>query len=161
MYTNICTLFFFSSPFTVSVPYKKRFYPQMLLLSFFLLTLFPQSLCEKFTKTLVNTSKTNGHQLLLLDNKFPPSNLFLQSPHLLNTKKQKYCSWGLASRTQCTRERSYPVTVSIIHALLHTFRHSSQSHSSSINLHLIIPLLLALISTITSFQRQKIPFYCG
>ena len=151
-------LFFFPGPFTVSVPYKKRFYPQMLLLSFFffLLTLFPQSLCEKFIKT---------HQ-----NKWPPTSLtwqqvstfksILQSPHRLNTKKNRSTVAGVWPLVLSTRE--YPVTVSIIHALLHTFRHSSQSHSSSIKLHLITPSLLALIiSTITSFKRQKIPFHCG
>lgn len=118
----------------------ERWFPQMLQLSFFLLVLSIKSLRE--ISIIVNTRKTNDHQLFLLDNKSNVSTFkyILQSPPLLLPKTRSTVAglWPLILLCMCsTRYPSYPVTVSIIHELLHTFRHSSQSHSSSIKCPLI------------------------
>lgn len=100
-------------------------------------------------------TKTHGHQCPLTDSK-----VFLEAVrHLQGTnttcfhcqsyltkstpvvyQKQNNISWSMAFQTVVVfPKRTYPVTASFIHALLHTCRHSSQTFfSTSIKIHLLI-----------------------
>lgn len=82
----------------------------------------------------------------------------LQSPHSLNTKNRGAVAgaglsywWRLFKSLR--GEPWYPVTVSIIHAPIHTCSHSSQNHSSSIKLCLILSVILT--GSTDSSQHQN------
>lgn len=111
-----------------------------------------------------SNTKTHGHQCLLTDIK-----VFLEAVRLLqgiNTtcfhcqsyltkstrvmyQKEKNSSWSLAFQTVVVfHKRTYPVTASIIHALLHTCRHSSQTF-------FLHPSKLTFLYTVFGFSQHS------
>lgn len=116
----------------------------------FLLFLYTQSLWKRFNKTIGNTSKQkakNLSQLTILqgtDTAVPTFSLSDIFYKIHTWPKTVAGVWPFIPLTilQELHKRTYPVTASIIHAPSHTQRHSRLNHSSSINLHFIIPLYI-------------------